>query len=522
MKMAAFFAAATLLFAGCGEDGEDGKDGPGDTTAPTIVLVGGDIDAVHEITPAMSVKVTIAAPGGIADFGITIDSPCLTQEALEAMNLATSMNLVAPATEQMGAALVGLGFPVGAEVKDAKELTFDISTLIPMIALIYDKTSDHKFALNITDAAGQKVSKTLKFHLTAPPVAITYNNDANLWMNTATVTTGKMPVGAKVQYRVKDAADWIDATLVEGTTYRFAPVWAASKNDAQLDIHTIQAGTGIFAGTTYECRVADGDQMVGSSEFTTAAGDKIPNGDMAGWSKKQMAIGGNSYSITYPNPEGLNFWDSGNNMFLENENPENPVATPLCFGENGSACLMPRMVMGFVFAPGNMFSGQFNYAGMSGTASFGQSYVWTARPRAIKVRYKATVGLIDKVGSNDPEGESYQGKQDRSCIFVAVVNWRAQHGVTSGMVEPSGMWNPAESASFDEGPILGYGQQIITENKEDWYELTIPMSWYDKEAANPSSANFSLVISTATSVRGDYLTGCSTNKMYVDDFEWVY
>ena len=53
-------------------------------------------------------------------------------------------------------------------------------------------------------------------------------------------------------------------------------------------------------------------------------------------------------------------------------------------------------------------------------------------------------------------------------------------------------------------------------------ELILPISWYDKTAANPKASNFSLVISCATSMRGDYLTGCSTNLMYVDDFEWVY
>lgn len=167
-------------------------------------------------------------------------------------------------------------------------------------------------------------------------------------------------------------------------------------------------------------------------------------------------------------------------------------------------------------------AGQFVYEGFSGTACFGQPYEWTARPRALKVRCKATVGTIDKVGSFDPDGASYKDQQDRSYIFVAVVDWTTQHGVSSGMTAPTGMWNPAETSSVDEGAILGYGQQIISESTGDWVEYVIPVSWYDKEAANPSSSVCSLVISCATSMRGDYLTGSSQNEMRVDDFEWVY
>lgn len=140
----------------------------------------------------------------------------------------------------------------------------------------------------------------------------------------------------------------------------------------------------------------------------------------------------------------------------------------------------------------------------------------------MKVRYKAQVGKIDKVGSYDPDKDSYKDQPDRARIFVAVVNWKAQHGVTSGMTEPAGMWDPAAKTSLDEGTILGYGDLVITQTATGWIEATLPFNWYAKDAANPASAPFSLVISCATSMRGDYLTGCSTNTMQVDDFEWVY
>lgn len=275
-------------------------------------------------------------------------------------------------------------------------------------------------------------------------------------------------------------------------------------------------------------RVAKDGETLASKEFATAAGDKIPNGDMSGWSKRIWLDASNGeYPITYPNPEGVKLWDSGNNAFLEqyNEDGTPKLFTPLCREdetEAGTAILSAQMVMGFVFAPGNMFTGDFNYTGLSGTVNFGKPYAWTARPRALKVRYKAQVGKIDKVGSNDPDGASYKDKQDRARIFVAVVDWTAQHGVTSGMTAPTGMWDPATMTSVDEGAILGYGDLVITQTAAGWIEATLPIDWYVEKAGKPAADKFSLVISCATSVRGDYLTGCSTNTMQVDDFEWVY
>ena len=514
-------AMMAALFVACGDDGTDDETPP--PAVPTIALDGGDIDQPQEITNPMSVKVSVTAPGAIAGFTVTIDSPALTAEMLATAGLATELNLVNPGS--MAEALGALGFPSGEAVSGKTALTFDISALVPMIAAIYEETSDHKFILKVTDAKGQSTTKTLTCHLTAAPTIALDGGDIDQ-PNTATVTTANVPDGGSVQYRIKGAADWTDAVLVEGSKYRLAPVYETSKNAAGLDVHTIKAGTGVFAATNYEVRIAKDGQTVDSKEFATAAGDKIPNGDMSGWSKRIWIDGSNNeYPITYPNPEGMKVWDSGNNAFLEQNNGEESLFTPLCRQdetEPGTARLQARMVLGFVFAPGNMFTGDFDYSGFSGTVNFGKPYAWTARPRALKVRYKAQVGKIDKVGSYDPDKDSYKDQPDRARIFVAVVNWKAQHGVTSGMTEPAGMWDPAAKTSLDEGTILGYGDLVITQTATGWVEATLPFNWYAKDAANPASAPFSLVISCATSVRGDYLTGCSTNTMQVDDFEWVY
>lgn len=52
-------------------------------------------------------------------------------------------------------------------------------------------------------------------------------------------------------------------------------------------------------------------------------------------------------------------------------------------------------------------------------------------------------------------------------------------------------------------------------------DAELDIVWYDHET-RPSGGGYSLVISCACNAYGDYFTGCSTNVMYVDDFEWVY
>ena len=87
-------AMMAALFVACGDDGTDDETPP--PAVPTIALDGGDIDQPQEITNPMSVKISVTAPGAIAGFTVTIDSPALTAEMLAKVGLATELNLVNP------------------------------------------------------------------------------------------------------------------------------------------------------------------------------------------------------------------------------------------------------------------------------------------------------------------------------------------------------------------------------------------------------------------------------------------
>ena len=51
-------------------------------------------------------------------------------------------------------------------------------------------------------------------------------------------------------------------------------------------------------------------------------------------------------------------------------------------------------------------------------------------------------------------------------------------------------------------------------------EVELPFYYYDR--VTKPQGNYTLVISCSANAYGDYMCGCDSNVMYVDDFEWVY
>lgn len=172
-------------------------------------------------------------------------------------------------------------------------------------------------------------------------------------------------------------------------------------------------------------------------------------------------------------------------------------------------------------AAGNLMSGIFYKDGLTtGVVEFGQPYTWTARPSGMKVKYHATVGIVNQAKhSGAPIGK---GDQDKARIFVAIVDWNARHRVASGTGAPTGTWDPTETTATDEGKIIACGSLFIDRSTagDRMTEITLPLDFYDTQAR--PTGKYSIVISCSTSAYGDFMVGCTTNTMYVDDFEWVY
>lgn len=338
-------------------------------------------------------------------------------------------------------------------------------------------------------------------------------SQTDLWNNTGTITAlvsaEEYAAGAKLQYRNKGTETWqetvesgYEAGILSAT---IAPAWSSSKNPYGLTVYNLTPEKGLFANHTYEFRLLVGGEESGHLEYTAPAGNTIPNGDLED----------GSLSCWTQNNKTAEFWGSGNNTFTRG------LCTQAFFDGGNRAKLQATAAVG-VLASGNLFSGLFQKDLLTrGVVSFGQPYNWTARPTALKVQYYAeNIGTVD-IDKNFGAPIS-MGDQDKARIMVAIVDWNTRREVGSGTEAPTGTWDPEEATSVEEGKIIAYGSLFIDRSStgEKMIDVQLPLNYYD-QTAKPSGL-YQIVISCSTSAYGDFMAGCKTNVLYVDNFEWVY
>ncbi len=107
-------------------------------------------------------EVHITCPGKFAKIEVTIDSPYLTDSFLRGVGLAASFDLAHPG--EFKGALQGFGFPVENEVIGATDVDFNITALVPLLALSGDANMEHKFVITVTDQSNHQAEPlTLMF-----------------------------------------------------------------------------------------------------------------------------------------------------------------------------------------------------------------------------------------------------------------------------------------------------------------------------------------------------------------------
>lgn len=384
---------------------------------------------------------------------------------------------------------------------------------------------DHNVEISLTDANGGSKSVTTPYRLQGL-VPVT-NADYDLWNNTVTLRAVAFDTQADITFGLCSSGTDAWQTL-PGTprgndfiTATFQPGWQESQNAAGLTIYTPAADKGIFATRSYDYKATiNGAESKGS--FTAGAAQAIPGGDMEDGTTPCFILQNASQTSTT--------WGSGNNKVL--------AECWLCrqvdntFTGTGKCAMLTSGTQSTIFfgnllTAGNLFFGQFSQVGTGGDVRFGQKYAWEARPTAMRVSYQATVGMVDYVNTTT-QVNIPKGNPDKALIFVAIVDWEDVHTVTSTVKVGTGLpatvigsWNPENTTDPGEGKIIGYGTLWIDAGTTDWQTVDIPINYYDKKA-KPAGGNYSLVISCACNAYGEYFNGCSTNVMYVDDFEWVY
>ena len=262
--------------------------------APTVEWLGHeDLTTPVELAESgNSADIRVSAPGGIKSMQVDIASAPLATR-LPLVNLAESMDLTSPATEEMASMLAQLGFPTPAQLLNQQHVYFQIGGLIDMLAMVcaeMTETTNSDFKFTVTDNAGQETVITLKYVKTVVS-PITYNNNADLWANTASFTLN-IPADAtsvSVQYKKSTASDteWQTAEITgNNTKAEIKPDWGTQFTAADWTTPNsvqpfwrITEGTGVFANNTYDYKLTvDGTEYKG--QFTTKTDQIIPEGNM--------------------------------------------------------------------------------------------------------------------------------------------------------------------------------------------------------------------------------------------------
>lgn len=379
---------------------------------------------------------------------------------------------------------------------------------------------DHLMRFTATDGAGGVLYQDTPFRVQGLlPVT---EADYDLWNNTVTMKALVLDANANNTVALTVGTQTVNAVSKGNNIYAatFAPEWTQTPNTEEIklinppypDYFVLTDGTGVFAGRTYATNgVINGVNYTGAS-FTTRSGDIIPGGDMENGS---LSCFSNSNS-------GATMWGSGNNGTVQSLGGFSLCEQSTKSGMGGSHCakLNSGTALGQM-AAGNLFTGTFSMSGTTGTVGFGQKYTYTARPSGLKFKYHAKIGTVNENGHDGPLAKN---SQDEGSIYVCIVDWSARHNVSSGTGDPTGFWNPAAQTEMPNcGKIIAYGQMAVkaSTSGDAMVEGIIPLRYYDTACAAPTG-NYTIIIACSNSTYGDFMNGCSSNEMYVDDFQWVY
>lgn len=371
------------------------------------------------------------------------------------------------------------------------------------------------------DSEGGKGKATANF-ITQGIVAATAA-DCDLWLNTADVKVKIFDSSvSSVEVKMRRAGgEWATytATKLDSETYvaKVEPKWITTTNEAGGTAYQLDKNSGVLANTPYEAKaVIGGVEKEAVASFTVQVDQVIPDGDF-----EDSTL--NCFTIS--NQE-TTFWGSGNNNYMNLAILKNLCTQQSFPGQGGNYCArMHSEVAAGILAAGNLFSGTFVKPATQGTVSFGKPYDWKARPTALRFKYYAShIGQADQTRYKDESGNYpvNKGEQDKARIYVAIIDWTAVREVSSGLSEPSGMWDPAAMSSVEQGAIIGYASFWIDGSSTGDQMITVDVPFYYYDKITKPSKTYAIAISCSANAYGDYMCGCKSNELYVDDFEWVY
>lgn len=347
----------------------------------------------------------------------------------------------------------------------------------------------------------------------------------NPWAHEAYVTMiGIAETESGFMYRVKGDAEWTDVSASDITS------------DGGTYVAHIR---GLQPQTLYEVKAFCGNDQTDAVEFTTEEAAVLPNGSF----EYASTVSGKNYYKFYDPSCGVEdgmymFWGSGNGEGPEGVNGSASMGIVITFIDTEDKVDGKQSVraqtnqLAGILAAGNLFTGQF--AGLEGTSggrvNFGRP--WASRPTALKLYCKYSTGKID-ILKDAPAGVALTKQDyDRAEVKIALGTW--SHRKYGGTSESPVHINTTDPDTFvdytTDGSTIAYGNLIIhhdgyilngdtkiSSSTDKWVEYTIPLDYRDMETS-PTH----IIISCAASQFGDYFTGYSQSKLWIDAVELIY
>jgi hypothetical protein len=375
------------------------------------------------------------------------------------------------------------------------------------------------------DVTAFGVTQTWSLYVEETDISVEISK-VNPWTKSAYVTaTAVAGRQTRFMYRQAGDSDWIevnpDAVISDGGTF------VAYIRD-------------LMPATSYEVIVRSDQDETPVWEFETAPATRIPNGS---FEYASYVTGTNYYKFYDPYcgvADGQTmFWGSGNGEGPEGVNGSANMGIIITTIDKEdkvdgkqSVCAQTSQLAG-ILAAGNLFTGQF--AGLVGTeggkVNFGRP--WTTRPVAMKLCCRYVTGNIDIIGKKMPPGVNItKSDYDRAQIKFALGTWN--YKTYGGTKESPVHINTTDAGTFvdftkdpgtiaygdlilhKDGYILNRSEKVDSQTWE-WAEYTIPLEYYDIDTL-PTH----IIVSCASSQYGDYFTGCSSSKLWIDKVELVY
>ena len=130
---------------------------------------------------------------------------------------------------------------------------------------------------------------------------------------------------------------------------------------------------------------------------------------------------------------------------------------------------------------------------------------------------KYECGKVDLLKGVPPGDDVKLGDNDRCEIAISLGNWdyRKMGGIPDCPVyvnTTDGIYYTSES----EG-VIAFGHIVYNYSTDGWQQIEIPLE-YRSLTERPTH----IIVTCASSYLGDYLTGSSSSKLWVDKMELVY